>query len=115
MEKNNVNNSHKILIMTHNALFNSLALLINQASLKNDVKKHCRLGLKVIGIILTDLNYNTGTHLLMEKEFDLFFARFPAKYYNEKKENRKWICLYTVAKNIEACIKANAIVTPQKI
>ncbi|GAA3592105.1 hypothetical protein Q4Q39_05420 [Flavivirga amylovorans] len=114
MKKTKVNYSREILILTHDALSNSLTLLINQTSLKDDVKKHCRLGLKVFGIILADLNYDTGTHLLMEKEFDLFFARFPAKYYNEKRENRKWICVYTVAKNIESCIKANTIVSTPK-
>ncbi|MDO5971998.1 hypothetical protein Q4Q35_19525 [Flavivirga aquimarina] len=110
MIKNKINISRRTLILTHDTLSNSLTLLINQTSLKDDVKKHCRLGLKVFGIILADLKYDTGTHLLMEKEFDLFFARFPAKYYNEKRENRKWVCVYTVAKNIESCIRANAIV-----
>ena len=114
MKKNKVNISRKILILTHDALSNSLTLLINQTSLKDDVKNHCRLGLKVFGIILADLNYDTGTHLLMQKEFDLFFAHFPAKYYNESIENRKWVCVYTVAKNIESCIIANEIVlTPE--
>ncbi|MEP1489173.1 MAG: hypothetical protein ABJK28_12160 [Algibacter sp.] len=114
MKKTKVNYSRDILILTHNALSNSLTLLINQTSLKENVKKHCKLGLKVFGILLADLKYHTGTHVLMEKEFDLFFARFPAKYYNEKRDNRKWICVYTIAKHIESCIKANAIVnTPE--
>ena len=111
MEKSEVNNSQTVLLLTHDALSNSLTLLINQTSLKDHVKKHCGLGLKVFGIILADLKYGTGTHLLMEKEFDLFFARFPAKYYIEKRENRKRICVYTVAKNIESCIETNEIVS----
>ena len=111
MEKTKVNNSHKILILTHDALSNSLTLLINQTSLKDEVKTHCKLALKVIGIILADLKYGTGTHLLMKKEFDSFFACFPAEYYNKSKKNRKLICVYTVSKNIESCIETNAIVS----
>tara|TARA_R110002050_G_scaffold74772_4_gene160105 strand:+ start:2669 stop:3037 length:369 start_codon:yes stop_codon:yes gene_type:complete len=110
MEKTNVNDSREILILAHNALLNSLTLLINQTSLKDDVKKHCRLGLRVIGIILADLKYDTGTHLLMKKEFDPFFASFPAEYYNKRKENRKLVCIYTVAKNIESCIRNHSLV-----
>ncbi len=110
MKKTKVNNSREILILTHDALSNSLMLIINRTSLKDEAKKHCKLALKVIGIILADLKYDTGTHLLMKKEFDPFFASFPAEYYNKRKENRKLVCVYTVAKNIESCIKANAIV-----
>ncbi len=109
MKKNKVNNSRQILILTHQTLSNALALIINQTLLKEDVKIHCKLGLKVIGIILADLKYDTGTHLLMEKEFDRFFVSFPAEYYNQRKENRTLICVYTVAKNIESCIKTNEI------
>ena len=114
MEKTNVNNSRDSLILTHYAVSNSLTLLINQTPLKHEVKSYCKLGLKVIGIILTDLIYDTGTHLLMKKEFDQFFACFPAKFYSYRKENRKFICVYTVAINIESCIETNEIVrTPE--
>ena len=107
--KKKANNSRHILILTHYTLSNSLTLLINQTSLKDDVKNHCKLGLKVVGIILADLKYDTGTHLLMENEFDPFFACFPAEYYNKEKENRKLTCFYTVAKHIESCIETNEI------
>ncbi|GAA3655040.1 hypothetical protein [Flavivirga jejuensis] len=110
MKKNKTNYSREILILTHHALSNSLALLINQTPLKGEVKSHFKMALKVIGIILADLKYDTGTHLLMEKEFDQFFASFPAEYYNKRKENRKLICIYTVAKNIESCIETNKII-----
>ena len=110
MKKAKVTDPQKNLILIHYALSNSLSLLINQASLKHDVKNYCKLALKVMGVILADLKYDTGTQLLMEKEFDPFFARFPAKYYNKRKENRKLICLYTVAINIESCIETNEIV-----
>ncbi len=84
MKKTKVNNSREILILTHDALSNSLMLIINRTSLKDEAKKHCKLALKVIGIILADLKYDTGTHLLMKKEFDPFFASFPAEYYNKR-------------------------------
>ncbi len=112
MKKTEVNNSRETLFLSHDSLSNALVFLIHQEALKDDVKIHCKLGLKIVGIILADLKYNTGTHLLMNKAFDSFFASLSANYYNEKTNNRTWICIYTVAKNIEDCIKANEIVCP---
>ncbi|MDD7886736.1 hypothetical protein [Flavivirga sp. 57AJ16] len=110
MEKNKVNNSREILILAHNALSSSLKFMINKTPINPEVKKHCRLGLKIIGIFLADLKYGTGTHLLTEKEFDPFFACLPVKYYSENREHREWVCIYTVAKHMESCIKANMVV-----
>ncbi len=110
MKTTKINTSYEKLFLAHETLFHSLTLLINLTSLKNDVKNYSGLGLKIIGILLADLKYNTGTHMLTKKEFDLFFESLPTKLYNNKRKNRTWICMYTVAKNIEACINANAIV-----
>ncbi|NMH86403.1 hypothetical protein [Flavivirga algicola] len=80
-------------------------ILIEKSHLKSDVKKHCKTGLKVLGIIYADQSYNTGTHLLYQKEFDTFFALFPSPYFN----NRELMAANTIVINIELCVKTNSI------
>ncbi len=83
----------------------TLIVLIDKSELKNNVKTHCKTGLKVMGIIYADKSYNTGTHLLYQKEYDGFFTIFPIAYFN----NRELISANTIVINIELCVKTNSI------
>ena len=106
MTKTKTNTLSHSFIRTHHGITSSMILLLDRSNLSNAVKKHCKLGLKVIGIIYTDLDYNTGTHLLLRKEFDTFFKSFPHAYF----DNRALISVDTIITNIEYCITANDIV-----
>ena len=82
-----------------------LNVLLDKSNLTNEVKAHCKLGLKVVGIIYTDLSFNSGTSLLSKKEFDGFFSIFPKPYVN----NRELIPVDTIITHLELCTKANDI------
>lgn len=107
MTKSKPNTLSHNFILTHNLITSSLLVLLNKSDLTNDVKKHCKMGLKIIGIIYADLGYNTGTDLLSRKEFDPFYKVFPIAYFN----NRELISGDMIANNIDLCITANEIVT----
>lgn len=106
MEKNKEPMELYSLILPQYDFMDALKLLLDRSSLNNAVKEHCGTALKVIGIIYTDLVYNTGTQLLSRKEFDPFFESLPAAYYN----NRELISIDTLTKNIKKCIETNDVV-----
>ncbi len=97
--------SHKFII-THHDITKSLVLLLDQSHLKTEVRTHCKVGLKMIEIIYTDLGYNTGKHFLFRREFDEFLKAFPLPFF----DNRDLISVNLIAKNIVDCITANKIV-----
>ncbi|GAA3651820.1 hypothetical protein [Flavivirga jejuensis] len=80
--------------------------LLNRSNLTNEVKVHCKLGLKVIGIIYTGLSCNSGMSLLFNKKFDGFFSFFPKDYIN----NRELIPVDMIFTNLVLCAKANEVV-----
>ncbi|WP_303316432.1 hypothetical protein Q4Q34_06395 [Flavivirga abyssicola] len=90
-------------ILPHYALIATLMVLLDKSELNQTVKKHCKTGLRVVGIIHADKSYNTGTNLLLNKEFDGFFALFPTEFFN----NRALIPAIMIIENIEQCIKNN--------
>ncbi len=92
-------------ILPHYALIAMLKVLLDKTELTNAVKKHCKTGLKIVGIISANTNYNTGTHLLLKEEFNAFFKSFPAIHFN----NRELIPPTMIIENIEQCIKANKV------
>ena len=83
-----------------------LRLLLDQSTLNKTVIKHCKAGLKVVGIIYAHTHYNTGTQLLSRKEFDAFFTVFPEAYF----KHRVLISPHTIIDHIEQCVKTNEIV-----
>ncbi|MEP5341658.1 MAG: hypothetical protein ABJL44_04545 [Algibacter sp.] len=107
MTKIKANTLSHHFILTHNLITSSLLILLNKSDLTDDVKNHCKIGLKVIEIIYADLGYNTGTNLLSRKEFDSFYNAFPMAYFN----NRELISVDMIANTIELCITTNKIVT----
>ncbi|GAA3599936.1 hypothetical protein Q4Q39_11760 [Flavivirga amylovorans] len=90
-------------ILPHYAIIAVLMVLLDKSELNHAVKKHCKTGLRVIGIIHADEGYDTGTNLLLNKEFDAFFALFPKDFFN----NRSLIPAIMIIENIEQCIKNN--------
>ncbi len=90
-------------ILPHYALIATLMVLLDKSELNHAVKKHCKTGLRVIGIIHADAGYNTGTNLLLNKKFDAFFALFPTEFFN----NRELLPAIMIIENIEQCIKNN--------
>ncbi|GAA3598205.1 hypothetical protein Q4Q39_19680 [Flavivirga amylovorans] len=93
------------LILPQYSIIAVLMVLIDKSHLTHAVKKHCKTGLKVIGIIYADTNYNTGTNLLSRKEFDAFFSLCPIAYFN----NRELIPANTIIENIELCVRTNDV------
>ncbi|AUP79337.1 hypothetical protein [Flavivirga eckloniae] len=83
-----------------------LMALLNQSGLADNVVKHCITGLKVIIVIRINKSYNNGTDLLARKEFDEFYDKFPALYFN----NRDSISPIMIVENIHQCIKADKII-----
>ncbi len=55
----------------------TLIVLIDKSELKNNVKTHCKTGLKVMGIIYAGKSYNTGTHLFIPKRVRWVFYHLP--------------------------------------
>ncbi|MDO5978581.1 hypothetical protein [Flavivirga spongiicola] len=106
MEKTEAYTLPDSFILPHYALIATLMVLLDKSELKDTVKKHCKTGLKVIGIIHADDSYNMGTNLLSRKEFDGFFTLFPEIYFN----NRALIPAHMIIENLECCVKANDIV-----
>jgi hypothetical protein len=106
MEKNKETIEPHSFILSQHDIITSLALLLDRSDLSNAVKEYCGTALKVIGIISTDLVYDTGTHLLARKEFDRFFKSLPAIYFN----NRELIPVVTLTKNIKKCIEIDEVV-----
>ena len=105
MEKTETYTLPDRFILTHYGIIAKLILLLDKSELSNAVKKHCKMGLKIIGIICADESYNTGTNLLSKKEFDAFFALFPNDYFN----NRALIPAHMIIENIELCVKTNKV------
>ncbi len=105
MEKTKAYTLPASFIKSHFNIIFSLLMFLNKSDLTNVVKKHCKTGLKVIGIIYDDLNYNTGTKPLSEKEFDAFFKSFPRSYFN----HRELIPVNMIFKSLELSIKTNSI------
>ena len=106
MKKTKTNTLSHSFIRSHYVIASSLMWLLDRSSITNSVKKHCKIGLKVIGIMYANLCYNTGTHLLSKQEFDGFFKLFPTAYFN----NRELISVNMIIENIAWCIKTNDIV-----
>ncbi|MDO5980222.1 hypothetical protein [Flavivirga spongiicola] len=108
MIKTEVSKLPYTLIRPQYAFMDTLNLLLDRPNyLSDDVKKHCKKALKIIGIIYADLGYDTGTNLLSKKEYDPFFKLFPSIYFN----NRELIPVNMIIDNIQLCIKANKIVS----
>ncbi len=105
MEKNKTPIEPHSFVLSQHDMITSMILLIDKSSLRNDVKEHCNIALRVMGIIYTDLAYNTGTHLLLRKEFDTFFKSFPTIYYN----NRELMSVDLLTKNIKKSIETNEV------
>ncbi|MDO5978790.1 hypothetical protein [Flavivirga spongiicola] len=110
MEKTETYTLPDSFILPHYALIATLMVLLDKTELTYAVKNHCKTGLRVIGIIHAHEGYNTGTNLLSRKEFDGFFAFFPAAYFN----NRALIPAHMIIENIESCIKINDVVNSNK-
>ncbi|MDO5970899.1 hypothetical protein Q4Q35_13890 [Flavivirga aquimarina] len=83
-----------------------LSELLDRSNLTNEVKVHCKLGLRVIGIIYTGLSCNSDTCLLFNKKFDGFFSFFPKDYFN----NRELIPIDMIFNNLALSAKVNEIV-----
>ena len=94
------------LTRSYLATIDVLIILLEKSNLTNEVKAHCKLGLIVVGVIYTDLSFNSGTSFLSKKEFDGFFSQFPKIYVN----NRELIPIDMIIDNIQLCIKASKIV-----
>lgn len=92
-------------ILPRCAIIAALTLLVDKSHLSNEVKKHCKMGLKVIEIIDANQDYNTRTNLLSKKEFEVFFALFPAVHF----KNRELISTIIIINHIGLCIKTNTI------
>ncbi|AXP80476.1 hypothetical protein CJ739_1387 [Mariniflexile rhizosphaerae] len=107
MEENKKPIDPNSFILPQHDILDSLALLLNRSSLSNAVKEHCGTALKVMGIIYTDLAYNTGTQLLSRKEFDTFYESLPSVYFT----NRELVSIDTLTKNIKRCIETNVVVS----
>jgi len=105
MKKNKEPIEPNSFILPQHDILASLALLLDRSNLSNAVKEHCGTALKVMGIIYTDLAYDTGTQLLSRKEFDDFFKLFPEPFFN----NRGLIAVDMIVENIKKCIKTDKI------
>ena len=106
MEKNSEPIDHNSFILPQHDILDSLALLLVRSSLSDAVKDHCGTVLKVMGIIYTDLAYDTGTQLLSGKEFDTFYESLPSVYLT----NRELVSIDMLTKNIKKCIEINEVV-----
>ncbi len=94
-------------ILPHYALIATLIVLLDKSELTGAVKKHCKTGLRAVGIIHANVCYGSGTDPLYRKEFDSFFKTFPVAYFN----HRALIPAITIIENIEQSIKANKIIS----
>tara|TARA_R110002049_G_scaffold93815_4_gene231576 strand:- start:44 stop:394 length:351 start_codon:yes stop_codon:yes gene_type:complete len=106
MEQGPSNSLPYLIVLTHYMLSASFAVLLENANLSHTAKTHCKLGLKVIGILYADLAYGSGLKRLYQKEFDSFFTFFPGEYFY----HRDLISLEMVAKNVAQQITAQQTV-----
>ncbi len=105
MEKEETYTWPDSFVLPHFVIIAVLHVLLDKTELDNAVKKHCKTGLKVVGIAHTDWAYNTGLNLLYKKEYDSFFRLFPLIYF----DHRELIPANMIIDNIEQSIKANKV------
>ena len=106
MTETKTKKSQQDFLLSYYITIASLIVLIDKSSITNVVKKHCKTGLKVIGIIYANQAYGEGINTLSKKEFDAFFKLFPLAYFND----RESISVSMIVKNLKLCLATDDIV-----
>ncbi|AUP79783.1 hypothetical protein [Flavivirga eckloniae] len=94
------------VLMSHYITLALLILIFDKSGFSDDLKEHCKTGVKVVGIIYADKAYGTGTKALSGKEYDAFFKLFPPAYFN----NRGAIPPDMVIKNLKLSITTDDLI-----